>query len=54
MANEVRDGLKYTKTHEWVKLSGTKVIVGIIMVLAVVSPNTLEDVLNALISRERR
>ena len=29
MTNEVRDGLKYTRTHEWVKLSGTKVKVGI-------------------------
>lgn len=29
MANEVRDGLKYTKTHEWVKITGAKVKVGI-------------------------
>ena len=29
MANEVRDGLKYTKTHEWVKLTGTKAKIGI-------------------------
>ena len=29
MANEVREGLKYTKTHEWVKLTGTKAKVGI-------------------------
>jgi glycine cleavage system H protein len=29
MTNEVRDGLKYTKTHEWVKLAGTKVKIGI-------------------------
>ena len=29
MADEVRDGLKYTKTHEWVKLSGTKAKIGI-------------------------
>jgi glycine cleavage system H protein len=29
MANEVREGLKYTKTHEWVKLSGTKAKIGI-------------------------
>ncbi len=29
MKNEVRDGLQYTKTHEWVKLAGTKVKIGI-------------------------
>ncbi len=29
MAHEVRDGLKYTKTHEWVKLEGTKAKIGI-------------------------
>jgi glycine cleavage system H protein len=29
MASEVRDGLKYTKTHEWVKLTGTKAKIGI-------------------------
>ena len=29
MTNEVRDGLKYTKTHEWVKVAGNKVKVGI-------------------------
>jgi len=29
MTNEVRDGLKYTKTHEWVKSAGNKVKVGI-------------------------
>ena len=29
MANEVRDGLKYTRTHEWVKLAGTKAKIGI-------------------------
>ncbi len=29
MTNEVRDGLKYTKTHEWVKLTGTKAKIGI-------------------------
>ena len=29
MANEVRDGLKYTRTHEWVKLTGTKAKIGI-------------------------
>jgi glycine cleavage system H protein len=29
MANEVREGLKYTRTHEWVKLSGTKAKIGI-------------------------
>jgi len=29
MANEVREGLKYTKTHEWVKLAGNKAKVGI-------------------------
>jgi glycine cleavage system H protein len=29
MTNDVRDGLKYTKTHEWVKLAGTKAKIGI-------------------------
>jgi len=29
MANEVRDGLKYTDTHEWLKLRGNAAIVGI-------------------------
>ena len=29
MTNEVRDGLKYTRTHEWVKLAGTKAKIGI-------------------------
>ena len=29
MTNEVREGLKYTKTHEWVKLTGTKAKIGI-------------------------
>ncbi len=29
MANEVRDDLKYTKTHEWVKEKNGKAIVGI-------------------------
>jgi glycine cleavage system H protein len=29
MTYDVRDGLKYTKTHEWVKLTGTKVKIGI-------------------------
>jgi len=29
MADEVREGLKYTKTHEWVKLSGNRVKIGI-------------------------
>jgi len=29
MANDVREGLKYTKTHEWVKLAGTKAKIGI-------------------------
>jgi len=29
MTNEVRDGLKYTKTHEWVKLAGNKATIGI-------------------------
>lgn len=29
MTNEVRDSLKYTRTHEWVKLSGTKAKIGI-------------------------
>jgi glycine cleavage system H protein len=29
MTNEVREGLKYTKTHEWVKLAGNKAKIGI-------------------------
>jgi glycine cleavage system H protein len=29
MTHDVRDGLKYTKTHEWVKLTGTKALIGI-------------------------
>jgi len=29
MGNEVRDDLKYTDTHEWLKLEGDKVKVGI-------------------------
>jgi len=29
MADEVREGLKYTKTHEWVKLSGNRAKIGI-------------------------
>ena len=29
MTHDVRDGLKYTKTHEWVKLTGTKAQIGI-------------------------
>lgn len=29
MTHEVRDGLKYTKTHEWVKLAGNKATIGI-------------------------
>ena len=29
MAEEVREGLKYTDTHEWVKLEGKKARVGI-------------------------
>jgi glycine cleavage system H protein len=29
MAEEVRDDLKYTKTHEWVKVKGNTVVVGI-------------------------
>lgn len=29
MADEVREGLKYTETHEWIKQEGSKVIVGI-------------------------
>ena len=29
MIHDVRDGLKYTKTHEWVKLIGTKAKIGI-------------------------
>lgn len=27
--NDVRDGLKYTDTHEWVKIKGDRAIVGI-------------------------
>jgi glycine cleavage system H protein len=29
MTNEIRDGLKYTKTHEWVKITGNKARIGI-------------------------
>jgi glycine cleavage system H protein len=29
MANEVRDGLRYTETHEWLKVQGSKATVGI-------------------------
>ncbi|KYK20757.1 glycine cleavage system protein H [Thermoplasmatales archaeon SM1-50] len=29
MTDEVRDGLKYTKTHEWIKLVGNKATIGI-------------------------
>jgi glycine cleavage system H protein len=29
MANEVKDDLKYTKTHEWLKVKDNKAIVGI-------------------------
>jgi glycine cleavage system H protein len=29
MAHDIREGLKYTKTHEWVKLAGTKAKIGI-------------------------
>ncbi|MEM0466953.1 MAG: glycine cleavage system protein GcvH [Candidatus Thermoplasmatota archaeon] len=29
MGHEVRDDLKYTQTHEWVKIQGKKAIVGI-------------------------
>jgi len=29
MSNEVRDDLKYTKTHEWLKVKGNKATVGI-------------------------
>ena len=29
MTHDVRDGLKYTKTHEWVKLTGMKAKIGI-------------------------
>jgi glycine cleavage system H protein len=29
MTHDVRDGLKYTKTHEWVKLAGSKAKIGI-------------------------
>jgi glycine cleavage system H protein len=29
MVNEVRNDLRYTKNHEWIKLQGNKVIVGI-------------------------
>jgi glycine cleavage system H protein len=29
MGNEVRDDLKYTDTHEWIKITGETVIIGI-------------------------
>ena len=29
MTNEVKDDLKYTKTHEWLKVNGNKATVGI-------------------------
>lgn len=29
MSNEIRDDLKYTDTHEWVKVKGNKAIIGI-------------------------
>jgi glycine cleavage system H protein len=29
MSNEVRNDLKYTKTHEWLKIKGSKAFVGI-------------------------
>ena len=29
MTHDVRDDIKYTKTHEWVKLTGTKAKIGI-------------------------
>lgn len=29
MTHEVRDDLKYTESHEWVKLQGSKAIIGI-------------------------
>jgi glycine cleavage system H protein len=29
MSNEVRENLKYTETHEWLKLKDNKAIVGI-------------------------
>ena len=29
MSEEVREGLKYTKTHEWLKIEGKNAIVGI-------------------------
>jgi len=29
MADEVRDGLKYTKTHEWIKIKDNAAVVGI-------------------------
>ena len=29
MSNEVRDNLKYTETHEWLKLKDNKAVVGI-------------------------
>jgi glycine cleavage system H protein len=29
MTDDIRDGLKYTKTHEWIKLTGTKAKIGI-------------------------
>ncbi len=29
MADEVREGLKYTKAHEWLKVKGDKAVVGV-------------------------
>ena len=29
MADEVREGLKYTKSHEWLKVKGDKAVVGV-------------------------
>ena len=29
MSDEIRDGLKYTETHEWLKIKGNKALVGI-------------------------
>ena len=29
MSNEVRDNLKYTETHEWIKIKDNKAVVGI-------------------------
>jgi len=29
MANEVREGLKYTKSHEWLNVKGDKAVVGV-------------------------